>query len=162
MAVALGSTLSDALFERLSGRDPGRHRGLVLPFCTVDAGGWPHVALLSYTEVVARDASTLRVALYADSGSAENLRRGGRATLLIFDAGLAQYIKLHAAELPQQRIAATPWNAVFELRVEQVLSDAADPQREGGSVITSGTSFEPDPAHDVMRAAVLAALRSAD
>jgi hypothetical protein len=161
MAVALGSTLSDALFERLSGRDPGRHRGLVLPFCTVDAAGWPHVALLSYTEIVARDASTLRVALYADSGSAENLRRSGRATLLLFDAGLAQYVKLHAAELPQ-RIAATPWNAVFELRVEQVLSDAADPHREGGSVITSGISFEPDPAHDAMRAAVLAALRSAD
>jgi hypothetical protein len=159
MAVALGDTLGDALFDRLSGRDPGRHRGLVLPFCTVDPAGWPHVALLSYTEVVARDPRTLRAALYADSTSAGNLRQSGRATLLVFDAGLAQYIELQGAEIPQQ-IAATPWNAVFELRVEQVLSDAAEPGREGTSVLTSGIGFAPDPAHDATRAAVLSALRA--
>jgi hypothetical protein len=161
VAVALGTSLGSALFERLAGRHPGRHHGLVLPFCTVDAEGWPHVALLSYTEIVARDRTTFRVALYADSASAHNLRRTGLATLLVFDSGLAQYVKLRGTELPQ-RIEATPWNAVFELRVEQVLSDAADPKREGGSVLTSGISFDPDPSHEAMRAAVLAALRAAD
>lgn len=159
MAIVLGTTLDAALFERLSGREPRRYRRLVLPLCTVDAEGWPHVALLSHTELVARDPATLRAALYADSRSAGHLRQSGRATLLVFDAGLAQYVKVRAEEL-DERIAATPWNAVFELRVEEVLGDAADPGREGGSILTTGVTFEPDPSHDVVRAAVLAALRA--
>ena len=159
MATLLGTTLDGELFERLAGHGPARHRTLVLPLCTVDPDGWPHVALLSPTEIVAIDPATLRAALYADSRTTAYLRQTGRATLLVFDAGLACYLKLRAEELPQ-RIAATPWNAVFELRVEQVLADAAGAEREGRATIAGGVTFDPDPAHEQTRAAVLAALRA--
>ena len=96
--VARGRALTDALLDRLSGRDLDRHGTLVIPLATVDPAGWPHIALLSYSEVVARDRGALRLAIGGRSGSAANLRRTGHATVLLFDTGLVHYIKGKARE----------------------------------------------------------------
>jgi hypothetical protein len=126
---------------------------------TVDPAGWPHIALLSYSEVVARDRGQLRLAIGGRSGSAANLRRTGQATVLLFDTGVAHYIKGKARER-RPSMACSPWNAVFDLTVTDVLADASDPGHEGGSFVRGGVSFSCDPSWAAGRTAVLAELLS--
>lgn len=159
MGVSLGAVLTDALLERLSGRDLGQHAALVVPLATVDPAGWPHIALLSYSEIVARDRGTLRLAIGSRSGSAANLRRTGHATVLLFDAGLAHYIKGTARER-RPSMQCSPWNALFDLSVTDVLADASDPNREGASFVRGGVTFHCDPSWIAGRTAVLAELLS--
>jgi hypothetical protein len=159
MSTSLGPLLTDALMERLSGRDLGRHGTLVIPIATVDPAGWPHIALLSYSEVVARDRSGLRIALASRSGSAGNLRRTGRATVLLFDAGLVHYIKGRACER-RPSMQCSPWNATFDVIVTDVLADASDPHREGKSFVQGGVTFHCDPSWAAGRSAVLTELLS--
>ena len=58
MGISLGALLTDALVDRLGGRELERYGALVVPIATVDPGGWPHIALLSYSEIVAPDLDT--------------------------------------------------------------------------------------------------------
>jgi hypothetical protein len=157
VASLVGSALPAARLAQL-GVSAHPDRSLVLPLCTVDEAGFPHVALLGAWEVVAWDAVTLRVAIAGRSHSAENLRRTGRATLVIVDGQGAHYVKLRVREVaPAMRVA--PWNARFEGCVEQVLADAADPSREGTSHLVHGIGAAIDPSREPARAAVLAELR---
>ena len=126
--------MTDALLDRLGGRELERYGALVVPVATVDAAGWPHIALLSYSEIVAADRGMLRIAIGTRSGSAANLRRTGQATILLFDAGLVHYIKGSARER-RPSMKCSPRNAMFEVSVTDVLADAADPRREGESFV---------------------------
>lgn len=157
MAASLGPALPAFRVAQI-GLDAAPERSLVLPLCTVDEAGFPHVALLGAWEVVAADATTVRLALASGSRSAENLRRSGRATLLLIDGRGAHYVKMHVTEAaPRMRDA--PWNAMFNGRVEDVLEDATDPEREGASHLVSGIRCVTDPGREPARAAVLAELR---
>ena len=78
----------------------------------------------------ARSASTLRLAIGGRSGSAANLRRTGHATVLLFDAGLVHYIKGKARE-QRPSMQCSPWNAVFDVTVTDVLADAVGPAPRG-------------------------------
>jgi len=159
MSTSLGAALTDALLDRLSGRDLDRHGTLVIPLATVDPAGWPHIALLSYSEVVARDREQLRLAIGGRSGSAANLRRTGHATVLLFDTGVVHYIKGKARE-QRPSMQCSPWNAVFDVTVTDVLADASDPHREGQSFVRGGVPFYCDPSWAAERTAVLAELLS--
>ena len=159
MSISLGPVLTDALVDRLSGRDLDRHGGLVIPLATIDPAGWPHVALFSYSEIVARDRGLLRLAIAGRSGSAANLRRTGYATVLLFDAGSVHYIKGKARER-RPAMQCSPWNAVFDVSVTDVLADASDPSREGESFVSGGVTFNCDPSWAAGRTAVLAELLS--
>lgn len=159
MSHVLGSELPDPLVTRLSGAEFTRHDRLVIPIVTVDSEGRPHPALLSYSEVVARGARALRLAIAADSRSADNLRRNGAVTVIVIDAGLVAYVKGTARER-RRSMRASSWNAEFEVAVEEVLLDAADPRREGESFVCSGIAFECDPGWASGRAAVLGELLS--
>jgi hypothetical protein len=159
MATSLGPTLSEALLDRLSGRHLDRHGALVIPIATVDAAGWPHIALLSYSEIVARDRGTLRLAIGSRSGTAANLRRSGHVTVLLFDVRLVHYVKGSARER-RPAMQCSPWNAVFDVTVTDVLADASDPHLEGESFVLGGVTFHCDPAWAAGRAAVLAELQS--
>ena len=132
-------------------------RALVLPLCTVDDAGFPHVALLGSWEVVALDAGTLRMAVAGTSRTARHLRRDGRATLLLVDASGAHYVKLSAREVAPAMHGA-PRNARFEARVEDVLADAVDPAGEGTSHLLHGIGAATDPSGDPAREAVRAEL----
>jgi pyridoxamine 5'-phosphate oxidase-like protein len=157
VATSIGAQLTGALLDRLSGRHFERHSALVIPIATVDQAGWPHLALVSYSELVARDRGSLRLALGGRSGSAGNLRRNGHLTVLLFDVGLVSYIKGTARE-ERPSMHCSPWNALFEVTVTDVLADAADPRREGESFVLGGITFHSDPEWVARRAAVMAEL----
>jgi hypothetical protein len=161
VGISLGAVLTDPLVDRLGGRELDRYGGLVVPIATVDLAGWPHIALLSYSEIVARDRGMLRIAIGARSDSAANLRRTGHATVLLFDTGLVHYIKGVARE-HRPSMQCSPWNAMFEVSVTDVLADAADPHREGESFVRGGVTFRCDPTWAAGRTAVLAELLSDD
>src|SRR5258708_9181332 len=88
-----GNELPATLLSLLDGHDPTARMGKAILITTVDAQGWAHPALLSYGEVVAVDARRLRLASYGSSGTSSNLRRSGRLTLCLIEAGIAYYVK---------------------------------------------------------------------
>jgi hypothetical protein len=140
MSRDLGNELPGGLLSLLDGNDLSTRMGMAILITTVDAQGWAHPALLSYGEVVAIDARRLRVATYAGSGTTSNLRRSGRLTLCLIEAGMAYYVKTRALE--KQGSAKLPGLARFEATVEQVLSDQAREDFEPGARITSGIEFK--------------------
>jgi len=121
----------------------------------VDDRGRPHPMFCSYLEVLATSATTVRVAIGARSSTRRNLEARGGATLLIVEPDVTMYVKCRAAGAPL--IAGEL--ARFDLRVEDVLEDAAA-EGEEGARITGGVTYAPVPALDSDWArATLAALR---
>jgi hypothetical protein len=159
VATSIGARLTGALLDRLSGRQFERYSALVIPIATVDPEGWPHIALVSYSELVACNRGSLRLALGGRSGSADNLRGNGHLTVLLFDAGLVYYVKGTARER-RPAMHCSPWNAVFDVTVTDVLADASDPRREGESFVLGGITFYSDPEWAARRTAVMAELLS--
>lgn len=161
MSRSLGSELPSDLLDRLAGRDLESVGSKVIQLFTVDRHGWPHPALLSFFEVVAADRRRIRLATYNTSATSANMRRNGLATLVIIDARSAHYIKGQAVELaPVMRTA--DWNAAFELRIADVLSDEVNEEYEPGAYVSSGvTYYNPQRAAELEPArALLAELRS--
>lgn len=149
MSRTLGTELPPDLLERLSGRHLEAVATKVVQLATVDAAGWPHLAILSYFEVVARDARHLRCAAYATSTTSGNMRRSGHVTFAVIDERVAYYVKAHAVEIaPAMR--TTGWNAAFDCRVEQVLADDVNEEYEPGAYLASGVTY-----HNPQRAAEL-------
>lgn len=155
MSRSLGAALPAALHARLSQKDLSRLLGRGLPLLTVDDHGRPHPMFCSYLELLAVDATTIRVAVGARSSTRRNLEARGAATLLVVEPDVTMYVKCRAAGAPL--IAAEL--ARFDLRVEDVLEDAAA-EGEEGARITGGLTYAPVPALDsVWARATLAALR---
>jgi hypothetical protein len=63
------------------------------PFLTVDEAGWPHVALLSATELSVGDDGSLLAAMAAPT-TRSNLVRTGRASLVAVEGATAHTVKL--------------------------------------------------------------------
>jgi hypothetical protein len=135
MSKILGSELTEALLKRLSGAAMASHEGKIIPIFTLDEEGWPHPALLSYYEVVAKNASTLDMAIWKDSSTANNLRRTPKISLMIADHGLNFYIKGTVTEL-ENAMAGAPQVSRFQIRVQQLLED-----QEPNAQITSGMTY---------------------
>ena len=151
MAKLVGTELPDDLYERLRGDRPEGYAGKVILLSTVDAGGWPHPAMLSYFEVVALDRRHVRLATYGGSGTADNMRRNGKATLSFIDERLAYHVKGGVREF-RREMRSSPHNSGFDLRVERVLADAADEEYEAGAYVTGGVTYHnPDPAAEAAK-----------
>jgi hypothetical protein len=135
MSRVLGNQLTEGLLERLNARDVAAHEGKIIPILTLDEAGWPHPALLSYYEVVAKNSTTLDIALWKDSSTAKNLRRAGKITLLISDKGANFYLKGSVTEL-QAEIPGVPLQSRFRITVEQLLED-----QEPNAEITTGMTY---------------------
>ena len=161
MSRLVGSELPSDLLERLSGRNLEALAAKVVQIVTVDAQGWPHPALLSYFELVARDAAHIRCATYANSTTSGNMRRSGTVTFVIIDERIAYYVKARATELAPA-MKATDWNAAFDCRIEQVLADEVNEEYEPGAYVASGVTYHnPQRANELERArAVVAELRT--
>jgi hypothetical protein len=136
-----------ALLERLrAGRSalgapaPALRESTGVPVCTVDPGGFPHPAMLSYGEIAADDERTLRAAVYGSSRTARYLRDPGRMTLLFVEPDGAYYVKARVAG-PEAAHPAAPGVVVFPLLVVDVIADAVDTSREPAATITSGIRF---------------------
>ena len=135
MSRLLGKELTEALLKRLDGHDVEAHEGKIIPIFTLDESGWPHPALLSYYEVVAKDATTLDIALWKNSSTSNNLRQTGKVTLLISDKGVNYYLKGSVNEL-QTEMPGIPLQSRFRINIEQLLED-----QEPNAEITSGMTY---------------------
>jgi Pyridoxamine 5'-phosphate oxidase len=152
--------LTDDLYRRLSGADAESLSRLAIVVCTVDADGWPHPAMLSYFEVAAIDPDNLLLAVYNDSRTSANMRAQGTATLVIVDAGLVCYVRGRVSEVAPA-MSTAPYNAVVNLRIDQVVFDEPPPDLEPGAFVTSGITYRPRTGAALDRArAVLKELRA--
>ncbi|MGH7320736.1 MAG: pyridoxamine 5'-phosphate oxidase family protein [Candidatus Rokuibacteriota bacterium] len=156
MSRSLGPQLPDALVARLMA-DPADRLDQAVVLVSVDPYGLPHPALVSYGELLALDATRIRLALHAGTRSVTHLRDAGRATLVFADAELNLYVKADAVPLP-----TAPGHtalARFELHVRDVLEDRAEGE-EAGAHVTGGITFRL-PAGTEVWLARLARLRRA-
>ncbi|MFM7797408.1 MAG: pyridoxamine 5'-phosphate oxidase family protein [Planctomycetota bacterium] len=110
--------LTDALLRRLDGRDLAHRHGESMRLATVDADGWPHGAELSEGEVLAVDATSLRLCAWPASSTTANLRRTGLATLVLAEAGALWEVRLRAEE--RHAPPGAPELAYFAAQVESV------------------------------------------
>jgi hypothetical protein len=135
MSQLLGKELTPVLLERLSGSQVESHEGKIIPIFTVDEGGWAHPALLSYYEVVAKNLSTLDIALWKESSTAKNLRKTGKVTLMVSDHGVNYYLKGSVLALQYEMKGAPPVSR-FQISLEQVIED-----QEPNAEITTGLTY---------------------
>ena len=134
MSQIIGNQLTEALFARLGGDQVAAHEGKIIPIFTTEESGWAHPALLSYYEIVAKDGSTLDMALWKDSTTAKNLRRTGKVTLMISDLAVNYYLKGNVKELEYEMAGAAPVSR-FRITMEQVIED----QEPNAEIITGLT-----------------------
>lgn len=135
MSQILGNELPEVLLNRLNGQDVESHEGKIIPIFTVDEAGWAHPALLSYYEIVAKNARNLDMALWKNSSTAANLRKTGRVTLMISDRGMNYYLKGSVRET-EAEMSGTPAVARFRVTLEQVIED-----QEPNAEITTGLTY---------------------
>ncbi len=135
MSKLLGKVITEELLGRLSGKDIGSKEGKALIIVTVDDQGWAHPAVLSYYEIVAKSEDRIDIAVGKTSTTGKNLRRTGKITLLVTDAGVNYYVKGDARET-RESLGAVPFMSLFRVEVAQLLED-----QEPGSPITSGLTF---------------------
>lgn len=88
-------TVPVEVLEALAGRPMVGEWDVMLPLLTVDDGGFPHVCLLSRAELDADDQHVY--AVLASPTTIANVRRDGRATLVVVGEDAAVYCKLRAA-----------------------------------------------------------------
>jgi hypothetical protein len=152
--------LTEDLYQRLSGEHAETLSRQAIVVCTVDEDGWAHPAMLSYFEVAATDPDNLQLAVYNDSRTSANMRAQGTATLVIVDAGLVCYVRGRVSEVAPA-MSTAPYNAVVNLRVDQVVFDEPPPDLEPGAFVTSGITYRPRTGAALERArAVLTELRA--
>ena len=142
MSQLLGTQLTEELFHRLRGESMAK-KGKAIVIVTIDETGWPHPGMLSYSEVVAKDRSTIDLAIGKSSTTGKNLRRSGKITLLITDSDLNYYVKGDAREL-KESIEDVSFMSLFRVTVEHLLEDL-----EPDAVITSGVMFERAPKKEI-------------
>jgi hypothetical protein len=135
MSQILGKELTEALWLRLNGDALESHEGKIIPTFTVDENGWAHPALLSYYEVVAKDRVTLDMALWKESSTAKNLRRTGKVTLMMSDAGVNYYLKGRVQQLEYELTGAAPVSR-FRIALEEIIED-----QEPNAEITTGMTY---------------------
>lgn len=136
MSQLLGKALTPALLERLGGTQIEAHEGKIIPILTLDEEGWPHPALLSYYEIVAKDPTTIETAVWKNSSTANNLRRAGKITLMVTDQGVNYYLKGSVRELEYEMTGAAPVSR-FRITLEQVIED-----QEANAQITTGLTYK--------------------
>ena len=106
----------------LDGTDLEARAGLTLELITVDADGWPRVALLSVGEVLATGQRSMRFALWPGSRTTANLERSARALLAFVHDGAAHRARLEARRGADVLVAGDT-RAIFDAPVVSVARD---------------------------------------
>ena len=140
MSKRLPPQLTDRLEILFGGAHLEQQWNQALLLVTLDEAGWPYVSMLSYFEVIAKDRSNLRIAPWSTSTAAKNLRRAGKATLIVVEEEIAYYLQASATELAAE-LPGFPGMAKFNLHVESILEDKAL-DYEGAARITTGVRYE--------------------
>lgn len=137
MSEKLGATLPASLAALLDGTRLTEKIGQAFVLNSLDAAGWPHVALFSFGELLAAGPSTLRLGTWKGTTTSKNLKRDSRCTLTFVEGGAAYYVKCQA-RLLDEGVDPLPFLARFELTIDQILRDHEDdapidtPIRYGG------------------------------
>lgn len=153
MSKRLEPQLPEKLAPVFDGSIAEPHRGKVFLLITVDAAGYPYVAMMSLLELVAADRQNLRLAPWSNSTTTANMRRNGKITLIAVDTEMAYYIQGTATEMAAE-LPGYPGMAKMNIRIDGVLEDQAL-DYEGAARVSTGIRFEnPD-----MDAAYLARAR---
>jgi hypothetical protein len=139
----------------LDGTDLQARAGLTLELITVDADGWPRVALLSVGEVLATGEGSLRLALWPGSRTTANLERSARALLAFVLDGTAHRVRLEARRCADLLVGGDA-RAIFDAPVVSVARDEVPYARLGTGI----THELVDPQQTLARwRATVAALR---
>ena len=144
MSTNLGPELPAALLEFFSGQNLKEKMGLACVLVTQGADKFPHPAIVTAGEIVAGDASTMRLALYNESSASRNLRARPEATICHAQEGAGYYVKGDVEEFTTDA-EALKGLAVFTFRPRHVLKDA-----EPGAQVTSGFRFSDDAGPDAV------------
>ena len=139
MSTLLGDHLPQSLQSRLSADRAFDEADRAIVICSVDDRDFPHPAMLSSLELIATDATAIRLAVYGASTTARNLRANGRLTIVLADERGVFYVKGDAS-LIKDAMNAAPELAVFSLRVDAVLHD--DPANHENARVVSGIRVE--------------------
>jgi len=75
--------LPHILVEYLDGTKLNDRVGEAICVTTVDSAGWPHTSLLSVGEILAIDPGHIRLATWKHSGTAANIAKTGRVSLVL-------------------------------------------------------------------------------
>lgn len=153
MSRFVADRLTDALLTLLSVDHAIANADRAIVICTIDEHGWPHPAMLTSLEIVARDARNVRVAIHARSRSARNMQANARLTLILADQRAVHYVK-GDVRLMSPSMAHAPDIATFNLRVDSVLEDS--PTEYEHAHIVNGirverSDFDPARAGAVLR-----------
>lgn len=158
MSRSAGNEVPPALATALDGSRLEAAAGLTVLLLTVDADGWPRLAMLSAGEVLAAGPRSVRLALWPDSRTTANLDRSEKATLAAVLDGAGWYLRCTARRQPDLVLSGGRRLVSFGLTVEEALEDVV-PYAE----LTTGIRFrllEPDRILPAWREAV-AAMRAA-
>lgn len=99
---------------------PDRQLDQAFPLLTVDAAGYPHVALLASAQLGVNAAGSVLLASVAGTNTRANLARDRRATLLAVDGAA-----LHVAKIDVVGTVETDDRAGFALAVASYRLDTA-------------------------------------
>lgn len=127
--------VADAL-ALLDGEHLEQRVGDTFILCTTDPDGWPHIALLSAGEVLAREDGEIRLALWPNTAATRNLTANGRALLAIIGRRRCLYLRLACRRGPDIR-PVSGLLAFFAGRIERAVEDEV-----GYALITSGVRFD--------------------
>jgi Pyridoxamine 5'-phosphate oxidase len=134
MSRLVGRALNRELLGYLTG-DPASKKGSVVLVATTDQEGWPHLAMLSHWEIVAKDRKNLRVATYTGSKTTANMKERGKVTAIAVDGGMTYYIK-GSARVVREEMKSDAGNTMLNVRVDEVLRDELP-----GAEIVSGIQY---------------------
>jgi hypothetical protein len=140
LATLIGSELTDELLRHLDGSDIASKTDKAIVICTIGEDGWPHPAMLSYFEVVAKSRRSLHIAAYRTSRTTANMRERGKATLVLVDQRLTCYLKGSVTEIAASMRSAS-YNARLQMQVEQVFVDEPHQALEPDAFVSSGITY---------------------
>jgi len=159
MAKLISNELPEEVFTALTPGDFASKHKRVLQVVTVNAEGWPSTAMLSYSDVVAKDKKTLALATWGDGECAADLRYNGRLAVLVIDYDMAYYVRGIAEEVigagsdlmdVNQQGGESPL-AFFKVRVEQVFEDRVPTAKVLSGVTFAASAIEEQTHGEVLR-----------
>jgi Pyridoxamine 5'-phosphate oxidase len=134
MSRFVADQLTGPLMERLSLDRALSFANRAIVICTIDEHGWPHPAMLSSLEIVARDVRNVRLATDVSSRTTRNLKTNRRLSLILADEDAVYYLKGDVLLLAETMQAA-PRQAKFNLCIDSVLQDFAQ-EYEDARILT--------------------------
>lgn len=136
MSRSLGASLPPQLTRLLDGAELPAKVGLTIQCCTVTEVGWPHLAMVSVGELLALNATTLRLALWETSSSVRALTLSGRCTLALVHDGAGYLVRCTARRRSDVQAPNGQSLAAFDLSVAEVIEDVAP-----YAVLTGGITY---------------------